>query len=149
MDCSFTNISVVEGISYAEAKSMVERFVLESLTTLDSEGKLSLDSIGEIKKDIEGNLLFNPDSSTNYLEESFGLPVFTSRPIIRESIHRRLEKKFIDRKPVPERDRKTKKVYWVYAILLPVLVMVGWLIFNNGIYIENTQQTGVLPEYGF
>jgi len=140
------NISVVENISYSEAKSKIDQFVAEAESILESKGQLSLDSIGHIRKDVEGNLLFDPDTSTNYLEESFGLPVFTSRPIIRESIQRRLEKKFIDRKPVPERDRKTRKVYWVYAILLPVLVMVGWLIFNNGIYIENTQQTGVLPE---
>lgn len=139
------NISVSEDISYSKAKLMVEQFVQDCYSKLNSEGKLSFENIGVVKKDFEGNLLFDPDTSTNYLEESFGLPVFVSPPILRESIHRRLEKKFIDRKPVPERDRKNRKVYWVYVVLIPILFMIGLVVLNNGFNIEHTQQSGVLP----
>ena len=139
------NISVSEDISYSEAKSAVDHFVQDCFSILSSEGKLSFENIGVVRKDIEGNLLFDPDASINYLEESFGLPIFVSPPILRESMHRRLEKKFIDRKPVPERDKKNRKVYWVYVVLIPILFMIGWVVINNGFNIEHTQQSGVLP----
>jgi len=139
------NISVSECISYSEAKSAVDQFVQECFFALNSKGKLIFENIGVIRKDFENNLLFDPDTSTNYLEESFGLPIFVSRPILRESIQRRIEKKFIDRKPVPDRDRKSKKVYWVYVVLIPMLFMIGWIVFNNGFNFENAQQSSVLP----
>ena len=139
------NISVTEEISYKQAKIKVEDFVRNCKSDLEQGKKLSFEKIGTINKDIEDNILFEPDSSENYLEDSFGLPTFISPPIIRKPVHKRLEKKFVDRKPVPERDKRRKKVYWALIAAIPILLIVSWLVFNPQLKNKNAQHSSVLP----
>ncbi len=131
------SLSVSENISYEEAKSTLKSFTKECQDKLKNGETLNFDKIGTIRKDIEGSLLFSQDSTINYLEESYGLPSFVSHPIIREKIHRQLEKKFIDRKPVSERHKKKRAIYIAYLAVIPILFFLGWSIFpfssdNNG-----------------
>ena len=139
------NISLTEEISYKQAKIKVEDFVRNCKSDLKQGKKLNFEKIGTINKDIEDNILFEPFTSANYLEESFGLPTFISPPIIRKPIHKRLEKKFTDRKPVPERDRGRKKVYWALVAAIPILLIVSWLIFNPQLENKNAQRSSVIP----
>ncbi len=139
------NISLTEEISYNQAKIKVEDFVRNCKSDLKQGKKLSFEKIGIIYKNIEDNILFEPVTSANYLEESFGLPTFISPPIFRKPVHKRLEKKFIDRKPVPERDRDRKKVYWALVATIPILLIVSWLIFNPQLKNKNAQHSSVIP----
>jgi len=139
------NISLTEGISYEQAKIKIEDFVMECKSDLMQGNKLSFEKIGTINKDIEGNILFEPVTSVNYLEESFGLPTFISPPIVRQPVHKRLEKKFIDRKPVPKRDNNRKKFYWVLVAVIPILLIGSWLIFNPRLKNKNAQHSSVIP----
>jgi len=138
------NISLTEEISYKQAKIKVEGFVRNCKYDLKQGKKLSFDKIGTINKDIEDNILFEPVNSANYLEESFGLPTFISPPTIRKPVHKRLEKRFTDRKPVPERDRSRKKVYWALVAAIPVLMIVSWLILNPQLKNKNAQHSSVM-----
>lgn len=133
-----------EKISYSEAKLEINYFVQDLIFELDKGKEAVLDKIGSLRKNLEGAFSFNPDTSVNYLNESYGLSTFISPPIVRKSMHKRLEKKFIDRKPVPEGDRKDRKVYWAYVAIIPIVLIVGWFVFMNGYNNKNTQQTGVL-----
>ncbi|MEZ5198450.1 MAG: SPOR domain-containing protein [Bacteroidales bacterium] len=138
-------MSSAENISYEEAKSNLSEFVKACLLKLENGEKLNFKHVGILKRSIEGNLLFEPDTSVNYLEESFGLPSFISPPIIRQSTSKRLEKKFIDRKPVPEKENNRKKILVASLLLIPILFFTGWFTFNSGVFNNNSQHSSMLP----
>lgn len=138
-------ISSHESVSYEHAKNEVISFVKQCFIKLDKGEKLNFKHIGILKRDAEGSLTFEPDTTINYLEESFGLPTFVSPPIIRQSASKRLEKKFIDRKPVPEKENKRKKVLAAVLIFIPVLFFAGWFTFSSGVFHTNQQQSSLLP----
>ena len=137
-------IAQEEKISYADAKREINYFVQDLIFELEKGNEPVLEKIGGLSKSPEGTFSFNPDTSVNYLEVSYGLQTFISPPISRKSIHKRFEKKFIDRKPVPYRERKERKVYWAYITIIPIVLIVGWFIFMNGYNNRNAQQTGVI-----
>jgi len=137
-------ISEKQHIPYSEAKTLVEEFTGETLEKL-ALGELSrFKNIGNLQRDQEGKLLFSPDDSVNYLEEAFGLPIFISPPILRKSVQQRLETKFIDRKPVPGRERSIRKMAWVYVAVIPVLFILAWFIYSGNFKPQHTQQTGIV-----
>ena len=133
-----------EKISYAEAKMEINYFVQALRLEIEEGKEVVLEKIGSFSKNVNSAFSFSPDKTVNYLEASFGLPTFISPPIARKSISKRLEKKFIDRKPKPDSDRKDRKVYWAYAAIIPIVLIVGWFIFMNSYDNKNAQQTGVI-----
>lgn len=138
-------ISSASQISYEEAKNDLNTFVKECFSKIERGEKINIKHVGILKRDIEGSLLFDPDTTINYFEESFGLPSFISPPIIRQSASKRLEKKFIDRKPVPEKEKSNKKVLVAALVLIPVLFFTGWFTINSGVFNKNNQQASMLP----
>ncbi|MEZ5083597.1 MAG: hypothetical protein R2750_09120 [Bacteroidales bacterium] len=137
-------IATHENLSYADVKSQAIEFVIDVVERLNRKQKVQFDKIGILQKDIEGNILFEPDQETNYLEDSFGLNSFVSPPIIRKSAQQRLESKFIDRRPVPVREKKNRKVYWSFLAIIPVLVILGWFISGGNFQFENAQKSSVV-----
>ena len=137
-------ISIREGISYEQAKQMVEEFTHECRHDLNEGRSVKLERIGKIRKDDDGRYLFDPDTTLNYLEESFVLPAFISPPVVRTPMHKRLEKKFADRRPQPAGGLKNKKIHWASVALVPVLLLIGWLIISPELKFNASQQTGVI-----
>jgi hypothetical protein len=137
------HITQFEQLNYPQAKELVVNFVSYCKNELEKNNKLDLPKIGKIIKDVEGSLLFDPDTEINYLEESFGLPVFVSPAIIRQPIHKRLEKKFTDRRPVIEQSRNKRKIKWAYLLIIPILAIASWLSFNIGNN-NDTQESGIV-----
>lgn len=136
-------LSVSENISYEKAKDILKSFTDECEDKLKDGQTLNFNKIGSIRKDVEGSLLFSQDNSINYLEESYGLPSFVSQPILREHIQGRLEKKFIDRKPIPLRLKKKKPIYLVYLILIPILFFTGWYFLPKNEDDNNVQESSL------
>jgi nucleoid DNA-binding protein len=138
------SISMGEGILYEQARQMVDEFIHQCMHSLNEGKTLKLERIGKLRLDSDGRYLFDPDTTVNYLEESYGLPTFISPPIQRSPMHKRLEKKFADRRPRPASELKNKKVYWVGVVLVPVLLLAGWIIFNPASMFKGTQQSSVI-----
>lgn len=69
-------------VSFTEAGEMVNTWVKSSLNLLKKGEDVLLRKIGKLHHDIEGNLLFAPDETTNYLKSSFGLRTITVEPIM-------------------------------------------------------------------
>jgi hypothetical protein len=137
-------ISMGESISYEQAKQMVDEFTRECLHSLNEGKSVMLEKIGKIWKEDDGRYLFDPDTTVNYLEDSFGLPTFISPPVLRSPMHKRLEKKFTDRRPKPASEIKNKKAYWAAVVLVPVLLLTGWILINPVSNFSESQQSGVI-----
>lgn len=137
-------ISTSEKIGYTEVKSRTMEFVTDVVEKLNRKEIVHFKQIGDFQKDIEGNILFEPQNELNFLEDAFGLSSFVSPPILRKTAQQRLESKFIDRRPIPERDKKGRKIYWAYLALIPLIGFFGWFIYNGNLQFENTQKSGVV-----
>ncbi len=112
-------IAQKESIAYPEALEFIEKEVFKIKHLLATGEKVTINSTGFLKLDVEKNIQFFPSNSVNYNTESFGLFNFQSATIKREATRLKVEKTFIDR---PTKKEKSKtKVYQKY--LVPLLMI--------------------------
>ncbi len=67
-------IAKQENISSAEATEFVNNFVAEMQNSLKSGRKVELDNVGVFSMNEAGQMVFEPDTSINYLSDSAGMP---------------------------------------------------------------------------
>jgi hypothetical protein len=79
------HIALQEKISYENALAKIQTQIVFWLEKLQNKEVLTLENIGEISSNSENNLVFKPNTSVNYLMDSFGLSGFNSPEIIREN----------------------------------------------------------------
>lgn len=133
-----------KNISYTEAKSLVASFIRELEHKIYSGEKVNLKNVGVFFLDKKQKLLFDPDTSINYLEESFNLPSIVTHPIDRKSRHQRIETGFIDRKPESQNAKSKRKVLYASMAVVPVILILGWIVFVGLPKAGNIQQTGMV-----
>ena len=98
------HIARSEKITYSEAKSRLEKFVLRCESALESGKRIHFRKVGNLFLNKYGHKQFEPDSSQNYQADSYGLKSFISPPIKR-SIGGRPIKKQVNQ------DRKAEEVH--------------------------------------
>ncbi|MBN2175969.1 MAG: SPOR domain-containing protein [Bacteroidales bacterium] len=138
------NIATDKKVTYEQIKKELEGDVNILREQIQKGEKVLLEKVGILYQDKEGNILFNPDENINFLEDAFGLPTFISPPVVRDSVQRRLEKKFVDRKPVPANEKQSRKINWAYLAIIPVVFIFSWFIFSGGFKNKDVQQSGVV-----
>jgi len=79
------HIALQEKISYETALAKIQTQVTFWLEKLQNKEVLTLENIGEVFSNSENNFVFKPNTSVNYLMDSFGLSGFNSPEIIREN----------------------------------------------------------------
>ncbi|MFN3557192.1 MAG: SPOR domain-containing protein [Bacteroidales bacterium] len=67
-------IAKKENISSQEARDFVTNFVVEMQNSLKSGKKVELDSVGKFSLNESGQILFEGDTTVNYLSDSAGMP---------------------------------------------------------------------------
>jgi hypothetical protein len=126
-------------------QKVVKDFVRDVRFKLENEGVVRLINVGTLHIDQQSKLLFDPDDSVNYLDDAFGLTSFISPAIIRKTRGKDLEKRFIDRKPVPVRDKRRKRALAAVLIIIPVLFITGWMLLQSDFLPDNTQKSSIVP----
>ncbi|MFM8916834.1 MAG: SPOR domain-containing protein [Bacteroidota bacterium] len=75
------HISYKEKLSYAQACAAVTEYAESIKAELERGGKHKIEKVGVLFSDNSGNTQFLPDTSTNFLPDSFGLPIVQAVPI--------------------------------------------------------------------
>lgn len=75
------HISYKEKLSYAQACAAVTEYAESIKAELERGGKHKIEKVGVLFSDNNGNTQFLPDTSTNFLPDSFGLPIVQAVPI--------------------------------------------------------------------
>jgi len=129
------HIAGAENIPFAQALEALEAFAKDTLAEIRAGKRVKLASVGELYSGVEGTLLFDQDEKINYLKASYGLGSFISPAISRK--YRKTVKSpepvFIDRrdkKPV----RKRKELVTLMLILLPLMILFGWVTVKTGMW---------------
>jgi len=77
------HLSSINNISYRDSLVLISNWVNKQKTRLKSGHTWSLENIGILSLDHEGNLQFEPSNNINYLAESYGLTSFVFPPVKR------------------------------------------------------------------
>lgn len=129
-------IASVEQISFEKANNFIDTTVFSWLTNLEKDS-LELASIGQMSLNEEKQLIFEPNTSTNFLTESFGLSSVDS------SLQLRSEVGVIPLNPViedkEEFDKKGTFPFLKVAGAVAVLVGLGfgYQQYNNNVIEKN------------
>ena len=84
-------VASAEHLSYESALLKVQEFAMNIQQKLNAEETLVFDKIGTLSQNEAGNLSFEPEQSTNYLTEAFGLAAYTAQPVTREVLAQEAE----------------------------------------------------------
>ncbi|NHM02717.1 HU domain-containing protein [Flavobacterium difficile] len=132
------HIALQEKISYENALAKIETQVIFWLEKLQNKEVLNLENIGEIFSNSENNLVFKPNTSVNYLMDSFGLAGFNSPEIIRENQTQNVVETISIAQEVVENEILKKVVIEVETPVIPLVqnkTNTNWLKYAAAIAI--------------
>lgn len=137
-------ISEVQGISYPAAVYKVEEYIQQINEQLEKENKVTLDTLGNFSVSSEGNLVFEPFKTTNFLSEAFGLSTIPASAIKRENYKKQVQE-LEEKVPflfTPE--RRQSRPYLKYAaiglIALGLAGFTGLNIYSNQVTQHNVAE---------
>ncbi len=129
------HIAAVEQISYTEALLKMNTSINEWKQILDSS-KLNIDKIGSLHRDTNKNIIFEPNTSENYLTASFGLSSVAANTITKQI-------------PVIEHSKAKKEISPLLryaasaAIILTIGGSTGWNLYSKELYKQQLVQEKV------
>lgn len=122
-------ISSSLNINYGDARTIVENYVTDLRNRLANGEKVVFDNIGSFINNQEGNVQFEPDRTSNYHLDSYGLESFQCFPLEGYDVRKRIIK-YSSKEPV--KPVSIRKIMWRAAIILPLLsVMVAVPLKTN------------------
>ena len=122
-------IAQQEQISFEKTLELIEDYVKTCQFQLENKKTVTINLVGRLQKDYEGNIQFWPDEKINWLNESYGLTKFVSPPVKRERTYKKPEQLFADRKPTGQK-KEQKRISKAVWLVLPALILALWGFYN-------------------
>jgi nucleoid DNA-binding protein len=135
-------ISGTSGINYGDARSMVEEFVSEIRRKLEKGEKVVFDHIGSFINNQEGNIQFEPDRSSNYHLDSYGLESFQLSPLEGYNVRTRITR---TASKDPERMVSMRKILWRAAVIVPLLSVLVIIPLKTDLFRSKVETTNMNP----
>ena len=126
-------ISSARGIGYADSRRIVEEFVQDIRERLSKGERVTFDLIGTFRNNGEGNVIFEPDGSTNFLLDSYGLPVFRREPVEGYDVSSRI----IARNNRGSERVISRKMIWRAAVALPLIATMIIIPLKSDLFRNN------------
>ena len=147
------HIARAKKINYNEASALVKDYSASCLAELEAGNTIHFKHIGSCHLGKEKNLVFDPDTSSNYLADAFGLPSFVSPAIRRETVRQRIEKQLTPRPVAPEPGKKKNlrpAIGWAAGIAIPVTAALLMYFYNPSFVKDlNTSYSSFVPSIKF
>jgi len=136
------HISARKGIGYGEARDIVTDYAEVLRRRISGGDQVTLEHIGTFSTNREGNLIFEPDSDANYLLTTYGLDSFHRRPVADFDIRKRV----LDLHEKPSiRQPSVRRLLTRAAVIIPLLVAMALVPFNNKIFKEKVAESTMNP----
>jgi cell division septation protein DedD len=128
------------GITYGDARSMVEEYVSGIRKKLERGEEVRLEKIGAFSKNHEGSLEFEPDANVNYHLDSFGLEPFRCYPLEGYDVRKRII-------PATEDAHRPafRKYLWRAAVIIPLAIAVVAVSLNTNLLRPGLELTSMNP----
>jgi len=135
-------ISGTSGMNYGDARNLVDEFVSNIRRRLDKGEKVVFDHIGSFSNNQENNIQFEPDRSSNYYLDAYGLESFQLMPLegydVRTRITRHIQKD-------PEKQASMRKILWRAAIIVPLLTAIVLVPIKTDLFKARIEATTMNP----
>jgi nucleoid DNA-binding protein len=135
-------ISGTSGMNYGDARNLVEDFVSDIRRRLDKGEKVVFDNIGSFSNNQENNIQFEPDRSSNYYLDAYGLESFQLMPLegydVRTRITRHIQKD-------PEKQASMRKILWRAAVIIPLLSAIVLVPMKTNLFKSRIEATTMNP----
>ena len=138
-------VADIEKIPYKDAVNKIAKKIKSLKSNLLQGETLSLNNVGDVSLNKEGNLMFQPSYHLNYLTDAFGLTQFVSPNINREIYKEEIEtiKKVIPLNITPKKQKP--KPYLKYAAIAVIALTLGGFLASN-YYIGQIEQHNQLAQ---
>lgn len=133
-----------ENTSYVKALEFIDKEVIRWKNLISNE-ELDLENIGSFNLNQEGNIIFEPSNSINYLTSSFGLSSYVS-PAVKRIAYKEKVRQLETIAPIlPAEENKHKTPafikYAAAAVIIFALGTVGWKEYQKFEYNNLLAQT--------
>lgn len=135
-------ISGTAGISYGDARNLVDEFAASLKKKLERGERISFDHLGTFINNQEGNVQFEPDRSVNYHLDSYGLESFQFPPLEGYDARKRIGRNVMKE---PVKRASMKKILWRAAVIIPVLAVLAAIPFSRDIFRQGIETTTLNP----
>jgi nucleoid DNA-binding protein len=129
-------------INYGDARILVEEFASELRRKLENGEKIVFDKIGSFVNNQEGNVQFEPDQSSNYHLDSYGLDSFQLLPLEGYDVRKRITR-HITKDPV--RQASIRKILWRAAVIIPLLSVLVAIPLKTDLFKTKVESTTMNP----
>jgi len=134
-----SHMAQAEKTGYEAMLRSVNETVANWNTLLQKGERLALPNLGELWRNAEGKVQFQPAEKVNYLTSSFGLAAFVSKPVTREVLKEevvQLEEKVPFIITPESRESVNLRAYLKYAAIFLLALstgLAGYTTYQNGI----------------
>jgi len=135
-------ISGTSGISYGDARNLIDEFAASVKKRLERGERVTFDHIGTFINNQEGNIQFEPDRNVNYHLDSYGLESFQFPPLEGYDARKRITKHLVKE---PVRRASMKKILWRAAVIVPILAVLAAIPFSRDIFRSGVEATTLNP----
>jgi cell division septation protein DedD len=136
------HISSHLNISYGESRDMISTWADGLRSKILAGTILNLDHLGTFSLNREGTVIFEPDSTVNYLLSSYGLTSYQRKPVSDFDVR----KKMLEHHHEPAVSQPSvRRLLIRAAVIVPVLIALTLVPFNDNLFKGKMEESTLNP----
>lgn len=146
-----SHVAIKLGIGFDEALKLITEEIHELVLNMKSGNRVTLEGVGVLFADPDGNIQFDQDRKNNFLNDAYGLATFISPPVQRHSRKPLLKQSITP--PVGRSEKKAaspmlkKAAYWSTGVAATFLLF-GLIVLNfHRMDVLLQSETSILPSF--
>lgn len=136
------HISSHLNIPYVESRDIVNTWAEELRNKILAGNNVILDHLGTFSLNREGTIIFEPDSTVNYLLSSYGLTSYQRQPVTDFDVRTKMLEH--QRKPSVSQP-SMKRLLTRAAVIIPVLIALALVPFNDNLFKGKMEESTLNP----
>jgi len=136
------HISSALGTGYSEARDIVLEWADDLRKKIMAGNPVPIDHLGTFSLNYEGAIIFDPDTSVNYLLSSYGLSAYHRQPVSGYDVRRRA----LEKRPEPSVNQPSvRSLLTRAAVIIPIMVALALVPFNDHLFKSNIEESTLNP----
>ncbi len=136
------HISSALGTGYGEARDIILEWADDLRRKIMAGNPVPIDHLGTFSLNYEGAIIFDPDTTVNYLLSSYGLSAYHRQPVAGYDVRKRaLEKRSEPSVSQPS----VRSLLTRAAVIIPILVALALVPFNDHLFKGNIEESTLNP----
>lgn len=129
-------------ISYGESRDMISTWADELRNKIMAGTILNIDHLGTFSLNHEGTVIFEPDTTVNYLLSSYGLTSYQRKPVSDFDVR----KKMLEHHHEPAVSQPSvRRLLTRAAVIVPVLIALALVPFNDNLFKGKMEESTLNP----